>query len=134
MFREELKDRFRQSDGPGRRVTGTPEFHSTEAAGKRYRQPTGGARFDRSHADGVVGSITDQISTQSGHTLLDALFESPVTTVNRVQEIIGKSYPVANSLVADFERLGILRETTGQKRNRRYRYEDYVKIFGELAP
>jgi len=64
----------------------------------------------------------------------EALFEQPAVTVRQVQEIIDMSYQVANKLVGDFERLGLLEEVTGQKRNRRYRYQPYLEIFGELSP
>jgi hypothetical protein len=39
------------------------------------------------------------------------------------------SYPTASSLVSDFEDLEILVETTGQKRNRRYLFREYVDLF-----
>jgi hypothetical protein len=39
------------------------------------------------------------------------------------------SYPTAASLVSDFEGLGILDETTGQQRNRRYLFREYVELF-----
>ncbi|NIP57056.1 MAG: Fic family protein, partial [Gemmatimonadetes bacterium] len=40
--------------------------------------------------------------------LLDRLFEQPMITVNRVAEVIDRSYPVANDLVSTFESLGLL--------------------------
>lgn len=79
--------------------------------------------------------VTAEISSPAkALTLLEALFQHPAVTVPQVKQIIEMSYPVANDLVADFERLGLLTEVTGQKRNRRYRYQPYLKIFGELAP
>ncbi len=61
------------------------------------------------------------------------LFEQPVT-VKHAQKAIGRTYPVANELVAEFERLGLLRETTGGSRNCVFEYAPYVQIFGELRP
>jgi hypothetical protein len=35
----------------------------------------------------------------------------------------------ARSLIQDFEDLGILTETTGQQRNRRYVFDAYLSLF-----
>lgn len=66
--------------------------------------------------------------TPTGLILLDALFERPTVNVNHVAEIIDRSYPVANDLVARFETLGLLREYTGQKRNRAFVYQPYLDL------
>jgi cell filamentation protein, protein adenylyltransferase len=44
------------------------------------------------------------------------------------------SFPTANRLVGRFEELGILREVTGQRRSRMFRYEPYVRLFDEPVP
>jgi len=49
--------------------------------------------------------------------------------VQDVADYLGVSYPTAASLVSDFEDLGILDETTGQQRNRRYLFREYVELF-----
>lgn len=67
--------------------------------------------------------------TATGLVLLDQLFRNPVTTAKKAAKIIGRSYPVANQLIADFEELGLLREITGGHRNRVYRYEPYSALF-----
>ena len=67
--------------------------------------------------------------TATGLVLLDQLFRNPVTTANHAAKVIGRSYPVANQLVADFEKLGLLQEITGGFRNRVYRYEPYSALF-----
>lgn len=73
-------------------------------------------------------------NSTAGIQLLDRLFQHPVVTVQSVQTMLERSYPAANDLVASFDRLGLLRETTGGTRNRVFRYEPYVQIFGELNP
>ena len=73
-------------------------------------------------------------SSTAGFQLLDRLFERPVVTVQLVQELLGRSYPAANDLVAAFVNLGLLREVTGGARNRVFQYDPYVAIFGELKP
>lgn len=43
--------------------------------------------------------------------------------------LIGVTNPAANDLVARFQKLGILDEITGQKRNRRFSYQAYINLF-----
>jgi len=63
--------------------------------------------------------------------LLDHLFQTPLTSVRQAQRFLDCSYGTAASIISEFEALGILREVTGQQRNRRYRYEPYYIIFGQ---
>ena len=70
----------------------------------------------------------------TGIQLLNRLFERPVVTVPLVQDLLGRSYPAANDLVASFVDLGLLREITGGARHRVFQYDPYVAIFGELKP
>lgn len=70
----------------------------------------------------------------NGHRLLEWLYERPIVSVNEVQDLIGTSYPAANALVSRMEDHGILREITGHRRNRRFRYEDYVQLFADAEP
>jgi hypothetical protein len=53
----------------------------------------------------------------------------PVATVSGVRAITGTSYVAANQLVARFVEMGILEEITGYRRNRRFQYGPYVRIF-----
>lgn len=70
----------------------------------------------------------------NGHKVLESLFDRPIVSVNEVQSIMGTTYAAANSLVARLLDLGILTEVTGQARNRRFRYEPYVRLFTEDPP
>lgn len=63
-----------------------------------------------------------------GVLLLDHLFRQPMLNVNRVAGVIGRTYPVANDLVATFEGLGILAEVTGRRRNRVYAYRPCLDL------
>ena len=58
---------------------------------------------------------------------LDLLFASPVVTVRQVEAEMGVNYPTAQRYVQRLEELGILREITGQARNRVYRAEDVIR-------
>ena len=57
------------------------------------------------------------------------MFEKPVLTVRAAEEFLGCSFVTASKLVDEMERHGLLRETTGQKRNRMFRYEPYLALF-----
>ncbi|MCP3099139.1 hypothetical protein LZ198_09690 [Myxococcus sp. K15C18031901] len=61
--------------------------------------------------------------------LLDFLFARPVTSVRATEEFLGCSYVTASSVIEQLVDAGLLRETTGQKRNRLYRHEPYLALF-----
>ncbi len=64
-----------------------------------------------------------------GQELLRVLYKHPVLNVKQIQEKLKITHPSANSLVAGFEKLGILKEITGYKRNRLFSFDEYIKIF-----
>jgi len=74
----------------------------------------------------------------NGHRVLEHLYKHPIMTVSEVQALIGTTYPAANELVRRMVEQGILREFTGQFRNRRFLYDQYIKLFSdneaEVAP
>ncbi|MFC3812843.1 Fic family protein [Lacihabitans lacunae] len=61
--------------------------------------------------------------------LLQHLFKKPVIHVNQVKEITNSSYKTANDLVTEFVNAGILKEMTGQSRNRVFVFDEYIKLF-----
>ena len=63
-----------------------------------------------------------------GVTLLDDLLRRPYQTVNTISDALDLSYPNANKIASQLEDLGIIREVTGQKRNRIYEYTDYINL------
>lgn len=67
----------------------------------------------------------------NGHRVLEHLYERPIISVKEVRKITGTSNPAANQLVQKLTKHGVLNEITGQKRNRRFRYEAYVRLFEE---
>lgn len=74
--------------------------------------------------------IGQQMSgSAAGLRLLDYLFQSPIISVRMAESHLGCAYVTAANLVQDFQRVGIVREITGQQRNRRYRYEPYLALF-----
>ncbi|MFP5224861.1 MAG: Fic family protein [Actinomycetota bacterium] len=67
----------------------------------------------------------------SGLRVLEHLFEQPIVSVAEITELLGTTFPSANQIVARLTDAGILREITGQARNRRFLYEPYVALFAE---
>ena len=65
----------------------------------------------------------------NGHRVLEHLYERPIVSVNAVRRLLDVTYPAANQIVERLERIGILREVTGQARNRRFRYDSYIDLF-----
>jgi Fic family protein len=60
---------------------------------------------------------------------LSLLYRRPVIAAADLQKQLGVSSPTANSLVRDFERLGILRKVAGGERYRLYAFESYLDLF-----
>ncbi len=61
--------------------------------------------------------------------LLNLLYRKPVVTASDIEQAIDVSTPTANALIRDFQKLGILREITGQQRGRTYSFDRYLKLF-----
>lgn len=61
--------------------------------------------------------------------LMKYLYRKPIITVQAVQEELGVSLPTANAIISDFEKLEILTETTGWKRNREFEFTEYLGLF-----
>ena len=72
--------------------------------------------------------LTAHPASAYGAQLLDYLFRRPFITVNGVAQHLKVSYPTANGLVGSFVAHGVLRETTGQGRNRLFVYHGYMEI------
>ena len=66
--------------------------------------------------------------------MLDQLYQRPVVNVSSVQHALGVSWPTANKLIRQFSDRGLLAETTGQRRNRVFRYGPYLALFQEWTP
>ena len=78
-------------------------------------------------------AITEHLgrAAGNGHRVLEMLYNKPIVAVADVASLNGTSFAAANTLIARFEQLGILTEVTGFARNRRFRYEPYVRLFAD---
>jgi len=62
-----------------------------------------------------------------------ALGTRPLASINDLAQRSGVAYPTAARAVEALERLGILREVTGRRRDRVFAYERYIQILNEGA-
>lgn len=68
-------------------------------------------------------------ATANGLTVLESLYSHPIITVNNIAEMTSVSFTAANNLMNRFVEENILIESTGQVRNRQFRYTDYINLF-----
>jgi hypothetical protein len=72
-----------------------------------------------------------KISSPLAVGILEKLFYVPYVSVSDVAREFSISFQAASTLVAQFEKAGILKEITGRKRDKRYIYADYLNILSE---
>jgi DNA-binding IclR family transcriptional regulator len=75
--------------------------------------------------------IKEKISSPMAIGLLDYLFVKPHLSIHDVAENFQLSFQTAKTLVNHFVQIGILREITGKKRDRRYSYWLYLEYLSE---
>jgi Fic family protein len=67
----------------------------------------------------------------NGHRIMEKLFHRPIVTVAKVREWLNCTPAGANNLVNRLVGIGLLREITGYARNRRFRFDPYLRLFEE---
>ncbi|SMD02358.1 Fic family protein [Desulfocicer vacuolatum DSM 3385] len=67
----------------------------------------------------------------SAHLVHRAMLERPMASPNWVQEKTQLAPATVNACLRELEQLGIVKEITGQKRNRLYSYAEYIRIMSE---
>ena len=65
----------------------------------------------------------------NAQTLMRFLYQSPVVNIKSVKSLLDVQTNTASSLIGDFEKLGILEEKTGYKRNRTFVFSEYMQMF-----
>jgi Fic family protein len=97
------------------------------------REATETARRILALREGHRNAVTTRMGRAAGNGLrvLESLYQRPIVTVADVQSLTGTTYTAANNLVSSLTDLGILAEATGYKRNRVFRYQPYIDLFGE---
>ncbi len=57
------------------------------------------------------------------------LYQKPLINAEKVSEVADISFPSAYKLIAELEKLGVLREITGGQRSREYIFDKYINLF-----
>jgi Fic family protein len=78
--------------------------------------------------------VSEKFTSSAALRVLDLLCEHPVISIGLIAKGASRTKPAAAKLASDFEKIGLLRETTGQARNRLFEYSPYVQLFGKLEP
>ncbi len=76
-------------------------------------------------------TIRESLRSANASRLHDLLFQQPVVRVSECAKALELSYPAANRLVTEMERLGLLSEITGRQRNRLFAYSPYLDLLAE---
>ncbi len=66
---------------------------------------------------------------KKGIQMLRILFQNPIITSKKLVEELNIASSTANRLLSEFEKLGIIMEYTGFRRNRKYIFKDYFELF-----
>ena len=61
--------------------------------------------------------------------LRDLLFEHPVLTARAAEKLLDVQYATANRALDALAEAGMVREVTGQQRNRRFRFDAFLSLF-----
>lgn len=77
--------------------------------------------------------ITEKLgrAAANGHRIMERLFDHPIVNVATVRGWIGVTPAGANNLVNRLVEVGLLCEITGYARNRRFRFDPYLRLFEE---
>jgi len=77
--------------------------------------------------------ITEKLgrAAGNGHRVMEKLFNHPIVTVANVRKWLNVTPAGANQLVNRLVDVGLLREITGYVRNRRFRFDPYLRLFEE---
>ncbi len=61
--------------------------------------------------------------------IINSLFQHPVTNAQKVKEVTQLSMPSVYKMIEEMEKLDIIEEITGGKREKLYSFREYTKLF-----
>ncbi|MFO7781635.1 MAG: Fic family protein, partial [Spirochaetia bacterium] len=61
----------------------------------------------------------------------DVLRRRPIASAREIERLTGLTAPTVNAVIAELEKLGMLKEVTGRKRDRIYAYHRYLGVLNE---
>ncbi len=72
-----------------------------------------------------IGTRQQELAQRS----LAHLFSNPLVSVQELSNKLEVTFPTANSLLRKMEQAGVIKETTGKQRGRRFKLQGYLDIF-----
>ena len=81
----------------------------------------------REESESLIVSLGSR--AKNGSELLRYLYSKPLIDIAEVAKHLGITPPTAAKLASSFEKLGILKEISGYKRNKMYSFDKYIQIF-----
>jgi Fic family protein len=75
--------------------------------------------------------LEKNISSPLAVKILERLFYTPLVSIGDMQKFFDINYQTAANLIEQFCQLGIIKETTGKKRGKRFVYSEYMNIIAE---
>lgn len=67
--------------------------------------------------------------SKDARNVINYMYKRPIVSVSDVVEIIQKTPQSAYNLISELENHGILKEITGERRNRIYVFDEYMELF-----
>jgi Fic family protein len=79
-------------------------------------------------------NVEEQINTLGsragkGQKLINYLYQRPSINAGQTSKILGISMASSYKMIAELEKLGIIKEITGGQRDRYYLFEEYIRLF-----
>lgn len=65
--------------------------------------------------------------------LVDHLFQHPLLGVRGAERLLDCTYTTAGKAMGELEAAGLIREVTGNRRNRRFTFEPYLRLFHTVS-
>jgi Fic family protein len=81
----------------------------------------------RLHTAGQIQTLGKRAA--NAQRLLDALYIKPTVTSSALAVQLSISQPTADRMISEFQKLSILHELTGKRRNRVFYFKDYYQLF-----
>ena len=79
--------------------------------------------------DRFENKVAVESGLENGQQLIKQLYQVPITDAKQVAQLLEISPSTANRLIKELIDLKILSELTGYKRNRKFIFKEYFKIF-----
>jgi len=76
-------------------------------------------------------AMNEAFGNTAAYRLFELLPMMPRFTVERVRKVLETTFPTANAAVKTLEELGLIGETTGNKKNRSFSYSAYITLLSQ---